>query len=112
MYEEGPDEKCPNSGSTGYVWCKELGECITPWETACPLEGEPFQGPTTLECTDDMRCSFSEGCLLYMNGNTLGGLYVTGLNGTFEMDANCTGNCTGCLEANSGSRDRHLRGIN
>jgi hypothetical protein len=92
------DDKCPNSGSTGYVWCEELGDCIAPWETACPVVGEPFQGPTTIDCTDDMRCSVSQGCSFDMGSYSISGLYLSGTNGTLEMTANCTANCTGCTE--------------
>jgi hypothetical protein len=94
------DLLCTNSGSTGYLWCEELGECIAPWETSCPVVGEPFQGPITIECTVEMRCSFSsrDDCTFDMGSYTIAALYFSGMNGTFDMSANCTANCTACTE--------------
>ncbi|CAB9515362.1 expressed unknown protein [Seminavis robusta] len=85
-------------GSAGYIWCPELQECVQPWDQDCPVEGTKFEGPATIQCSADMRCSASDACLIDMGQYFVTGPYMTGVNGTLNLPEGCTANCTGCSE--------------
>jgi hypothetical protein len=63
---------------------------------------ESYLGPTTLYCSDGFDCSFSKGCQVKETGwdhwIELDGYGAINENVTFDMEANCTANCTGCTE--------------
>jgi hypothetical protein len=92
------DEEQCQSGSTGLLWCEETSKCINSFVEGCPVKGGHFQGPTRLDCAGNMRCSLSVGCSIDMGSYDIGGLYVSGLNSTFDIPTGCTANCTGCTE--------------
>ncbi|CAB9513388.1 Conserved hypothetical protein [Seminavis robusta] len=86
--------------SAGYTWCPELEECIS-FADECPVDGEEFEGPTTIVCDADMRCSVSEECTIDMGDYTIGGPYITGIEGALELPEGCDANCLGCSEEES-----------
>lgn len=86
------------TGSAGYVYCPETDQCLRPWESACPLEGSSFAGPVDINCTAGSRCStVSDDCELSVGSYTIGGFYLTGLEGAYTIPDKCVLKCQGCV---------------
>eukprot|EP00571_Detonula_confervacea_P009451 CAMPEP_0172328862 /NCGR_PEP_ID=MMETSP1058-20130122/60571_1 /TAXON_ID=83371 /ORGANISM="Detonula confervacea, Strain CCMP 353" /LENGTH=686 /DNA_ID=CAMNT_0013045995 /DNA_START=34 /DNA_END=2094 /DNA_ORIENTATION=+ len=84
--------------TAGYTWCAELDECITGFDTPCPVVGTDFEGPVTISCTSG-RCSLPDGCLINMGTSYAGGPYMNGMDGEYPIPDGCTATCDGCSAA-------------
>ena len=102
--------------STGQVYCPESESCIDPSTTHCLFGGEIINGPGAVE----LQCA--KGRVNLENGeietginfqNTMGGKYISDLNGKIKFKAGAKGIVTGCVITHSGIVGlRTLRGSN
>ena len=89
------DNKC--IGSAGYVHCPELEDCVQPWSTNCPFDGDRLVGPTEIVCFEGARCNaLTKDCLIEIGSASIGGPYLTDLEGTFTLPEGCAATCEGC----------------
>ena len=89
-----PDPGC--IGNAGYVYCPETDNCIRPWEENCPFEGSLFVGPTNITCVNGRCNNLAPSCNVAFESAILGGPYVSGMNGEFELSSDCYATCAGC----------------
>lgn len=83
--------------SAGYVYCPETDECVRPWESKCPLQGTSFTGPVDIQCESGARCATSsDSCELTIGSYTIGGFYLTQLEGSYTVPDKCDLTCQGC----------------
>jgi hypothetical protein len=89
------NEEC--IGSAGYIYCPELDDCIRPWDTNCPFDGDALEGPAEIVCASGARCNdLSDECVIEAGSAAVGGPYLSGLVGTYNLPEGCTATCEGC----------------
>lgn len=88
------DDQC--IATAGYVWCPELEDCIRPWSTNCPFEGDTYIGPAAIDCTNGRCNDLSEDCAIEIGSAVVGGPYLSGMEGMYNLSEGCTATCQGC----------------